>query len=217
MTAILDLYVVNGMIEETIFAHLPDHELIEENQVFRNQAGQTFFPMPAWGLNSTRSGRAMSMADLDMDGDLDIVVNNLRGPAQLFENQLCGGVSLQVALAQPDVQNRDAIGARVGLLTDSGMIYREVRAAGGYLAGDAPIVHFGFPAGADLVQLEIQWPDGAMSVVEDVAAGTMCGLSGSEKWSIDNCRWSMVGESGSSTAFTQYDYAFFEVGNPQYS
>jgi hypothetical protein len=169
----LDLYVVNGMIEEDIFAHLPNHELIEENQVFRNQAGQTFFPMPSWQLDSTDSGRSMSMADFDGDGDLDIVVNNLRSPAQIFENQLCGGASLMVSLAQPDAQNRDAIGAKVRLLTDSGMLLRVVRSASGYLAGDPSNIHFGFPVGADLDHLEIQWPDGAMSVVENVKPGTL--------------------------------------------
>ena len=169
----LDLYVVNGMIEEEIFAHMPDHELVEENQVLRNQAGQTFFPMPAWQLNSTRSGRSMSMADLDADGDLDIVVNNLRGPAQLFENQLCGGASLTVLLVQPDVQNRDAIGAKVRLWTESGVLLRDVRSTSGYLAGDPSRVYFGFPISADLNYLEIEWPDGAVSVVENVRPDTL--------------------------------------------
>lgn len=168
----LDLYVVNGMIEEEFFAHLPDHELIEENQVFRNQAGKTFFPMPGWQLNSTSSGRSMSMADLDDDGDLDIVINNLRGAAQLFENQLCSGDSLVVSLAQPDVQNRDAIGAEVRLVTADGTLHRVVSAASGYLSGDPSHVHFGFPVGAELTGLEIHWPDETVSVVENVKPNT---------------------------------------------
>ena len=172
----LDLYVVNGMIEEEIFAHLPDHELIEENQVFRNQAGKTFFPMPDWQLNSTSSGRAMSMADLDDDGDLDIVINNLRGAAQLFENQLCGGDSLMVSLAQPDAQNRDAVGAEVRLKTADGMRYRVVSATSGYLSGDPSHIHFGFPIGAELTGLEIHWPDGAVSVVENVKPNTFVSI-----------------------------------------
>jgi hypothetical protein len=87
----VDLYSVNGMIEERLFAHLPDHELVEENQAFRNEAGLRFVRMPGWELDSANSGRGMVLADLDADGDLDIVVNNLRGPARLFENQLCRG------------------------------------------------------------------------------------------------------------------------------
>jgi hypothetical protein len=85
----LDLYVVNGMQALDNFSHLPNDELIEENQVYRHNGRNEFEPMPDWGLNSTYGGRSMVMADLDWDGDLDIVVNNLQDPAQLFINQLC--------------------------------------------------------------------------------------------------------------------------------
>lgn len=166
----LDLYVVNGMIEEKIFAHLPNHELVEENQAFRNNGAGRFVPMPAWGLNSRYSGRALVMADLDEDGDLDMVVNNLRGPAQLFENQLCGGASLEVDLQQTQWQNRDAIGAQVILQTNKGIYLRDVRAASGYLSGDAPRLHFGFAADAKLFSLQVRWPDGAMTVLANPPA-----------------------------------------------
>src|SRR5919202_1172853 len=87
----LDLYVVNGMIAQNLFGHLPNGELVEPNRAFRNQGDGRFRPAPEWGLGSTASGRGMLMADLDGDGDLDIVVNNLQAPAELFENRLCGG------------------------------------------------------------------------------------------------------------------------------
>ncbi len=163
----LDLYVVNGMMEERVFAHMPDHELVEENQAFRN-AGDRFEPVPAWGLGSQRSGRGMVMADLDGDGDLDIAVNNLRAPAQLFENQLCGGAALEVELTQPGVQNRDTLGAQLILYTNDGVQLRTVRAGGGYLSGLPARVHFGFPQDAQLDRLEVRWPDGRTSVVDDL-------------------------------------------------
>lgn len=161
----LDLYVVNGMIEEGTFGHLPNHELVEENQVFRNEEGRRFQPMPAWGLNTTASGRSMGMADFDGDGDLDIVVNPLRSPAQLFENQLCGGGSVQVDLQWPAVQNRDAVGATVTLVTKQGRYFRDVRILSGYLSGDPARLHFGVPVGATLEGLFVHWPDGVESVV----------------------------------------------------
>ncbi len=169
----LDLYVVNGMIEEGTFGHLPNAELIEENQVYRNDGQGHFLAQPGWGLGSTRSGRSMVMADLDGDGDLDIVVNNLRSPAQLFENQLCGGKSIAVALQWHGVQNHDAIGAQGTLQTSLGPLTRDVRAASGYLSADAPVMHFGLPADATVTGLEIQWPDGRRSIVTDELAGQM--------------------------------------------
>lgn len=159
----LDMYIVNGMIAEDLFGHLPDGELVEKNQVFRNWAGQRFVLVPTWNLESTASGRSMSMADLDQDGDLDIVVNNLRSPAQLFENQLCTGNHLIVELAQPETANPYALGAWVRLHTSTGIYTREVRAAAGYLAGEAVQIHFGFPDQSQLHALEIRWPDGEVS------------------------------------------------------
>lgn len=167
----LDLYTVNGMIAHNLFKHLPYGELVEENQAFRNRGDGTFQLMPAWQLGSTASGRGMMMADLDNDGDLDIVVNNLRRSAQLFENSLCGGTGLQVALHWSAVPNPYAIGAYLRLHTSLGVLQRDVRVTSGYLSGDPVRVHFGFPQATTISALEIIWPDGAHSQVPTPPAG----------------------------------------------
>jgi hypothetical protein len=169
----LDLYVVNGMIESTIFGHLPAGELVEENQAFRNDGSGAFVTMPGWGLQASASGRGLSIADLDNDGDLDMVVNNLRAPALLFENRLCGGDSLQVALQHEGSLNRNAIGARLVLHSSIGQLSREIKAASGYLSGDPSRAHFGFPSGTTLERLEIRWPDGEISEVAAPAANAL--------------------------------------------
>lgn len=133
----LDLYVVNGMIAENMLGHLPNGELVEENQAFHNRGNGRFEPVPSWGLNAKSSGRGMVMADMDRDGDLDIVVSNLRQPALLFENRLCGGDGLIVELSWPDSGNSHAIGAQLILQTSFGELSRDVRASGGYLSGES--------------------------------------------------------------------------------
>lgn len=169
----VDLYVVNGMVDAALFHTLPGGELVEENLVFRNLNGEGFVVMPEWELNSTASGRSMSMADLDMDGDLDIVVNNLNAPAQIFENQVCGGSSLEVDLRWPSSKNTLALGAEVTLVSSTGRYYRDVRASSGYLSGDPARLHFGFPADSLLQRLDIRWPDGEISTVENPQAHTL--------------------------------------------
>ena len=105
-----------GRITVEVFSHLPGDELVEENQALRGDGAGGFTVVPQWGLGSTRSGRGMSMADLDGDGDLDIVVSNMRAPSQVFENRVCGGSNLLVDLRQPGTRNTHAIGAQVTLL-----------------------------------------------------------------------------------------------------
>jgi len=168
----LDLYVVNGMIAQNLFGYLDNGELIEENQAFRNPGDGMFVPAPSWNLGSTRSGRGMVMADLNNDGRLDIIVNNLRNSAQLFENQLCGGSSLEVALQWPASHNLAAIGSQLELHTSRGVYRRDVRASGGYLSGDPMRVHFGFPQDATLQSLHVQWPDGTASTIEQLTPQT---------------------------------------------
>lgn len=161
----MDLYIVNGFIEFTMFSHLENHELVEQNQAFHNIDGVRFESKPEWQLASTSSGRGMSMADLDMDGDLDIVVNNLRNPAQLFENQLCTGNSLQFDLIWHDTLNMNAIGTELILHTDMGNLHRTVKSSSGYLSGDPTRIHFGFPDDITVDSLEILWADGKRSIL----------------------------------------------------
>lgn len=169
----LDIYVVNGMIAAGLFSHLPNNELVEENVALHNDGAGNFAPAPEWGLGSTASGRGMSLADLDSDGDLDIVINNLVAPAELFENQLCGGAGLLVDLHWPGSLNPFAIGAELALQTSAGTYYRTVRAASGYLSGDPARVHFGLPIDTTVQNLVVRWPDGAESVLEPVEPQTL--------------------------------------------
>ena len=162
-----DLYIVNGMISLEMFSHLPDNELVEENLAYRGMAGAGMTPMPEWGLNDTASGRGMSLADLDNDGDLDVVVNNLLYPAKVFENRLCGGDSLEVDLRWHGAGNTYGIDATLRLETDGATYRRDLTAVSGYLSGDSSRAHFGFPAETTPLRLTIEWSDGATSVVDD--------------------------------------------------
>ena len=169
----LDLYVVNGMMHSGVFRLLAGYELVEENQALRNDGTGHFVPAPEWGLGATESGRGMSFADLDNDGDLDIVINNIDKPSVLFENRLCGGPALEVELHWEGSPNHRAIGAQLQLHTSQGSFYREMRLSSGYLSSLPARVHFGLGKSTDLQQLKVIWPDGRVSPIERPPLGTL--------------------------------------------
>lgn len=166
-----DLYVVNGMVADNLFDHLPGASLIEPNQAFKNIGGDRFESVYSWGLDDLSGGRGMAMVDLDGDGDLDIVVNNLNAPARIYENRLCGGRAITVQLAWEGTGNPTAIGAQIVASGDRGdRLVRTVETSRGYLSGASATVHFGLGADRDAVDLEIVWPDGRVSTVSDIPA-----------------------------------------------
>lgn len=169
----LDLYIVNGMISDGLFGHLPGHELVEANQALRNLGDGRYSRMDSWNLGRRESGRGMLLADLDNDGDLDIAINNLEAPAMILENRVCGGAALAVDLRWPGSGNSYALGAYVALETSAGSYRRDVRSGSGYLAGDPARLHFGVPRAATIMRLVITWPDGQQSIVESPPAGAL--------------------------------------------
>jgi enediyne biosynthesis protein E4 len=172
-----DLYVVNGMISIELFPNLPNDELVEENQVYQNIDGTQFVPRTDWRLNSTASGRGMSMGDLDNDGDLDVVVNNLQSNAVVFENQLCSGASIEVDLFWTGSENTRAIGSTVVLHTSTGTYQRTITASSGYLSGDASRLHIGFPLDTDISDLTILWPDKETTQLDNLSANTLISVT----------------------------------------
>lgn len=185
-----DLYVVNGMIDTQNLKYLPNNELIETNKAYLNTGGK-FSTQPNWNLASSSSGRGMSMTDLNNDGQLDIVVNNLSKPAQVFENQLCGGNSLEVELNWLNSSNTKGIGAKIFLNSSNGAaqfettplktMQREVLSQSGYLSGNDPRIHFGIPKDATIESLEVIWSDGMRSVIEKPEANSILNISRSTK------------------------------------
>ncbi len=174
---LLDLYVVNGMIAADLFGHLEQEELVERNRAFRGGADGRFDLVERWGLGAIESGRGMLMADMDGDGDLDIVVNNLRASARLFENRVCGGRGLLVDARWAGGPNTFAIGTWIELHTSAGVMRRDVRAMSGYLGGDPAQTHFGVPDGATIDHLDVIWPDGARTRIDEIQTGTHVSVS----------------------------------------
>jgi hypothetical protein len=117
------------------------------------------------GLDAPGDSRALIAFDYDQDGDQDLLVTNVNGPAVLYENAAYApGNWLEVALT-PD---HAAIGAAVYAVTGGTTRRRDVICGDSYLAGTPTEVHIGLGAAAAVDTLSVLWPDGTEHRFTDV-------------------------------------------------
>jgi hypothetical protein len=137
---------------------------------FRNRGDLTFEETTdAWGLRHKTVSQATALADLDNDGDLDFVVNNLNGAAGVFRNDTAAP-RLAVRL-KGQAPNTRGIGALVKIEGGPVAQSREMIAGGRYLSSDDPMLVFA--AGPGPMRIEVLWRSGQRSVVPDARANRL--------------------------------------------
>jgi hypothetical protein len=138
------------------------------NAAFRNRRDGSFEAVAReWGFDHVGVSFGMAVGDLDNDGDLDVVVNNLNEPAGLYRNN-SGGGRVAVRLKGPRA-NGQGIGARIRLIGGALTQSQEMISGGRYLSGDQALRVFAAdPDPAAPMRLEVRWRDGARSVVTNV-------------------------------------------------
>jgi ATP:corrinoid adenosyltransferase len=110
------------------------------------------------------------MGDLDNDGRLDVVINDLDGSPQVLRNELAGaGNWLLVKLAGKG-KNTDAIGAVIRLTAGGLSLMRHVRSGTSYLSQDDFRQHFGLGPQQKVDRIEVAWPDGTTSTRENLTS-----------------------------------------------
>jgi len=137
--------------------------------IFRNNGDLTFSNMQAsWGIDQPAVSSGAVYADLDNDGDLDLVVNNINQPAFVYQNLSTSSSWLELKLTGKGL-NTAAIGAKAYVYNKGQIQYEELDPARGYLSCMSAILHFGLGQQTTIDSLVIIWPDQARQVLPAVA------------------------------------------------
>jgi hypothetical protein len=141
------------------------------NYVYKNNGNLTFSDQSAaWGMVHASISNGAAYSDLDNDGDLDLVVNNLNEQAFVYRNngeKLIKNNFLKIKL-NGDSVNTGGIGAKILLKHAGKLQFYQHFVTRGYKSAMDPIIHFGMGNIHTIDSIEITWPDGKYELVTNV-------------------------------------------------
>ncbi len=168
----LDLVIANGHIYPQVDRHRQfglsyrQANLLLENIGTGRFVNATGRAGPGFAL--LKASRGLAAGDYDNDGDLDLLVTNLDEPPTLLRNDSSTGSWLTL-LCQTPPGSGTVIGTRVVVTVGRKKMMRDIASGGSYLSVHDARVHFGLGLARTVDRIEVRWPDGGLSVLEDVA------------------------------------------------
>ena len=167
----LDLLVVNGHVYPQIDT-LPSGARYRQPKLLHMNQGNGSFcdasQRAGTALSEPRVSRGAAFGDLDNDGQVDIVINDLDGPPMILHNEGDNSNHWVTLDLGTTYGNRLAIGARVKIVTGDMVQIEEVRSGGSYLSQNDLRIHFGTGKYRKVDVVEIRWPSGKTEVIKDL-------------------------------------------------
>ena len=144
-----------------------------QNYMYKNNGDLTFDKVSTdWGFVQKSYSNGSAYADLDNDGDLDLVVNNIKSPAFIYKNTASEqnkGHYIQFEFEGPK-PNPLGLGVEVLITTGSQQQYQQFTPTRGFFSSVHSILHFGTGAETTINRVEITWPDGKQQILENISA-----------------------------------------------
>jgi enediyne biosynthesis protein E4 len=158
---------INKMSIDQILNTMPSDKL--QNYAFKNNGDLSFSKViKEWGLEKAVNSNGAAYADLDNDGDLDLVINNLEDEASIYENNSINNY-INIKLVGNE-KNINAIGAKIKVYTQNSQQYQELFLSRGYQSSVSSVLNFGIGDEESIKRIEIVWPNGKTSMQDNVRA-----------------------------------------------
>ena len=168
-----DLVAVNGQVYPQVDTLPSGARYHQPKNIFMNERDGSFCDASQQAgspIQEPRVSRGLAVADLDNDGNVDIVVADIDGSPMILHNNGIPGthwVSFELAGTK---SNRLALGARVTIVAGGMTQTDEVRSGGSYLSQNDLRLHFGLAQAARIDSVEIRWPSGAVEKLTNIPA-----------------------------------------------
>lgn len=159
-----------------------------ENYIFKNNHDLTFSNMQKeWGFEQTKISSGAVYADLDNDGDLDLIVNNINQPSFIFKNKSreqfnTSYVSIKLTGKKGNVS---AIGSKVYVYANGTTQYQEVNPNRGYLSCVSTVLNFGLGTAKNIDSIRIIWNDNTTQLLTNVETNQKLVVDYKEKLPVD--------------------------------
>ena len=157
-----DVFIVNGHVYGSGGSSSPGIAFEQTRNLYWNLGNGSFLditPHAGPGLLQASAARGASFIDLNNDGKIEVVVNNLNGAPNLLVNRAKAGNWIRVR-TEGTASNRDGIGARVSVTAGDSVQAREVRSGGSFLSQNDMRLHFGLGDARAVDGFAVRWPSG---------------------------------------------------------